>query len=673
MTVALIIKAEGSGFRRAVAWASRLSRSRGVELIIAVRQLGSEKAGVTHGEVVEETDSDDPVMAKVRDALQAAGPGAPRFDSGTLEPGIRPSSAGDPGSSLHLGSPHLWRLTGDVSASAIIAMLKDHGVELLILARDDAPRSDRPQDALTVDLLQRATSATMILRIGAGDAQPADAASEVSKKAPHILVPVDLDPVSFHALRVALDITRGEGSRVTALLALEEAAEDPKRDASGPFNGDPIAVGERVLSRVIDALPAKDRARVRARVVQGPSPRAVIQQEGADADLILCGGHRVRWRQGRMRGSVSSFLLDQGEGPTVAVLRPPVAATYRLALWFGARLRATIPQMERDARVELVQRIQSSSTWNFDFIALVCLSTLIATFGLIQNSAAVVIGAMLVAPLMTPLVGAGLALVQSNPQLIRGAARTLVLGFLLAFALAAITGLLVPGLTITDQIAARARPGVLDLLVAGLSGIAAAYAMTRKELSAALPGVAIAAALVPPISCAGIGLAAGEYWVTAGALLLFVSNIVAIVLGSTWSLWLTGVRVAHAHGTAGLWIFNVLVPLVAVTVMLGSPMTARWIANGDANGDALASELEAPIRRELEATPGAEFGALRVIVEAEQIQVEVCIDATSLPEATFAARLREIAVEHSKDVRPVVIRLIPRIVIEAGPTGDAKK
>ena len=76
-----------------------------------------------------------------------------------------------------------------------------------------------------------------------------------------------------------------------------------------------------------------------------------------------------------------------------------------------------VPQIDREHRVALVDRIQSSSRWDFDFFVLMALSTTIAAVGLIQNSSAVVIGAMLVAPLMTPLLGLGLALVQGNPVL----------------------------------------------------------------------------------------------------------------------------------------------------------------------------------------------------------------------------------------------------------------
>ena len=146
---------------------------------------------------------------------------------------------------------------------------------------------------------------------------------------------------------------------------------------------------------------------------------------------------------------------------------------------------------------------------HFDFFALMFLATTIAGLGLIQNSTAVVVGAMLVAPLMTPIVGVGLGLVQGNIVLVRYAAQSIAWGAGLALVVGLSLGLLLPLPELTTELAARGGPSLLDLGVAVLSGCAGAYAMSRPNLSAALPGVAIAAALVPPLASLGIVLANG--------------------------------------------------------------------------------------------------------------------------------------------------------------------
>jgi uncharacterized hydrophobic protein (TIGR00271 family) len=199
------------------------------------------------------------------------------------------------------------------------------------------------------------------------------------------------------------------------------------------------------------------------------------------------------------------------------------------------------------------------------------LSTTIAAVGLIQNSAAVVIGAMLVAPLMTPLLGLGLALVQGNPVLARISVRAIGLGLFVALSVGAAVGLATPGFVEpTREMLGRGGPGVLDLIVAFASGLAAAYASARPGLLAALPGVAIAAALVPPIATSGLALSLGDFYLAFNALLLFVINMVIIVLASTVSLWAVGLRNIKRISRWRMVIGGaVLVASLVLTVSLG--------------------------------------------------------------------------------------------------------
>ena len=192
-------------------------------------------------------------------------------------------------------------------------------------------------------------------------------------------------------------------------------------------------------------------------------------------------------------------------------------------------LRLRVPQLTREDRIAVFEKLQNSSRWNFDFMALICLSTAIAALGLIVNSTAVVIGAMLVAPLMTPILGSGLALVQGNAPLVLDCVRSILLGFLFALVIGAAVGftaLLFPGYgQLTPELAARGRPGAPDMLIALFSGIAASYCIARPNLASALAGVAIAAALVPPIATTGISLAWGNFMNATGSALLFGINV----------------------------------------------------------------------------------------------------------------------------------------------------
>lgn len=170
------------------------------------------------------------------------------------------------------------------------------------------------------------------------------------------------------------------------------------------------------------------------------------------------------------------------------------------------------------------------------FAVLIVLSTMIASFGLLADSVAVVIGAMLVAPLMTPILGTSVSLVLTEPARLVASLRTVLggalgavsVGFLISFlAAGAVSEANLPG-----EILGRTNPGLLDLGVAVSAGLAAGYLMVDRKAAASAAGVAIAVALVPPLATVGICLELGYWEGSAGALLLFGTNLVAIVLSA---------------------------------------------------------------------------------------------------------------------------------------------
>lgn len=159
---------------------------------------------------------------------------------------------------------------------------------------------------------------------------------------------------------------------------------------------------------------------------------------------------------------------------------------------------------------------------------MVCLSTIIAAYGLLSNSTAVVIGAMLVAPLMGPIFGIALGLSIGDNRLLREATSSELLGVLLSVGLAALIGIATLQPDLGPEIIARTRPTIYDVLIALASGLAGAYAIADERISPALPGVAIATALVPPLATCGICLSAGFWDGARGAMLLFLVNLLAI-------------------------------------------------------------------------------------------------------------------------------------------------
>jgi len=165
------------------------------------------------------------------------------------------------------------------------------------------------------------------------------------------------------------------------------------------------------------------------------------------------------------------------------------------------------------------------------FNALMALSVAIATLGIIADSTPVVIGAMLVAPLMSPVLGVSAAVVMGWPGRVMRQSIMLILGATLAVGLAAAISQVVPGSMdpLPRELIARTSPNLLDLGIALAAGAAGAYGLARRQASDALPGVAVAVALVPPLAVVGMALQLAEWQLALGAFFLFLVNVVGIV------------------------------------------------------------------------------------------------------------------------------------------------
>lgn len=174
-------------------------------------------------------------------------------------------------------------------------------------------------------------------------------------------------------------------------------------------------------------------------------------------------------------------------------------------------------------------RAKQSSFWT-----MLLLSGVIATAGVLGDSTATVIGAMIIAPLSTPIMGTALGIVKRENL---SGLRFVLLGSLLVIALGAATTLITPGspdLLANSQITGRTSPGLLDLTAALATGLAGAIGMSRRDVAAVMPGVAIAISLVPPLAVVGICLGEGNVIFAAGAMLLFLSNVIAMIIGGTF-------------------------------------------------------------------------------------------------------------------------------------------
>lgn len=193
------------------------------------------------------------------------------------------------------------------------------------------------------------------------------------------------------------------------------------------------------------------------------------------------------------------------------------------------RFRA-LPDKDKAA---LIRKLVENGTPDFDYFYLIGLSTLMATLGLLLDSSSVVIGSMLIAPLMYPILGVALGLVMMSKDisLLERALRTLFKSLGVGLGLAVLAAFLFGDTAMysSSEVMARTSPSYLDLLVAVIAGAAVAYMMARPEWDAALPGVAIAVALVPPLATVGVGIAALSATIIKGAAMLLLLNLFGII------------------------------------------------------------------------------------------------------------------------------------------------
>ncbi|MCK5945209.1 MAG: DUF389 domain-containing protein, partial [Planctomycetes bacterium] len=371
-----------------------------------------------------------------------------------------------------------------------------------LVARVRAARLD-DVDGVVAAVQQALADLLVVLLPSVDGKQPrvARLGSELLPRISCAVAVVDLGDQRWPLRHLMVAASRGAHPRMALRFAQTLCRGAPVGSSAGPSDGDGCrltgayvepdigsdarSVGRHVLERVLArAFDDDERDAVARRVVVASSVEAGLQKaaEVVEPDAIVLGLPAPGLLGPRFFGMVPARLCRRVEVPVV-IVRQALPLGNRLRRALEQLLQRVVPQVERDVRVQMAARVQSSSAWNFDFVALISLSTLIAALGLLLNSAAVIIGAMLIAPLMTPILGVGLALAQGNVLLIKLAMRTIAYGVFTSVALAALVGGLnhaaVGEAVRTPEMLARGWPGLIDLFVAFVSGLAAAYANSR--------------------------------------------------------------------------------------------------------------------------------------------------------------------------------------------------
>ncbi len=225
----------------------------------------------------------------------------------------------------------------------------------------------------------------------------------------------------------------------------------------------------------------------------------------------------------------------------------------------------------RRYKLELIQveqlktELLEESTPNLTYLILIVSSCAIATFGLLTNSAAVIIGAMIIAPLMLPIRGLAFGALAGNVRLFRLGLIAVVIGTLLAVAIASSLGLLVGISDFGSEVLSRSKPTLLDLGIAVVAGVISGYAKLQPKISTSLAGTAIAVALMPPVCVIGLGLSQANWALSQGATLLYLTNLLGITLACMLTFLAIGYSPLKTARTPLIWALTLtgalLIPL----------------------------------------------------------------------------------------------------------------
>ena len=228
----------------------------------------------------------------------------------------------------------------------------------------------------------------------------------------------------------------------------------------------------------------------------------------------------------------------------------------------------------------VIAKVAGESDTSPRYIFMIMMSAGIAILGMLLSSPAVVIGAMLLSPLMSPIIGAGFALASGKVKWLKISIRALAIGTIAAVLFTALIVLVSPLQTVTPEIAARTQPNLFDLLVALFSSLAGSYALIRGR-EGTIVGVAIATALMPPLAAVGYGLATANWTVFGGALALYITNFLTIALSATIMARLYGFRTDLSARQGWFQNVGIFVVFIALAIPLGfSLRTIAWEANG---------------------------------------------------------------------------------------------
>jgi len=479
-----------------------------------------------------------------------------------------------------------------------------------------------------------------------------------------ILVPAAGGPNAPRAIELAVHLAREYGATVTPLYAAPlHPREEDRRQGLQRLQATIEFMRSIFSGEVKPDHDGLDGILTEGKIASGPSVTATIAEASQSYDLIIMGASEEGIVDRFLFGDIPEQVSLQAHTPVMIVRRfEGLPRLWLHRLW--ASLFGALPQLDEEEQITIYRATHRSARPDIDFFVMIALSALITTFGLVLNNLTVVIGAMLVAPLFSPILATSLAVVDGNVRLLWLAVESTLKGLALMIAIAILLTLIIPYQPLTEALRLFSEPSLIDLLIALGAGAAGAYAASRKDVSSALPGVAISVSLEPPLATVGISLASGELLAAGGAALLFLTNLVAIILAGALVFFLLGFRPGSAsretHLRRGL-----LVTLVSFTI-IAVPLLFFFVQS--VQNSRMRSTIEATISASLEEIQGVDLVSpdeIRFATEGDVVQVTVPVYVQHEIPSGLAAQLS--AEVNAAVARPVHLRLVPLFVVSSPP------
>ncbi len=455
-----------------------------------------------------------------------------------------------------------------------------------------------------------------------------------------VLVPNISENHSAAALNLAQKISI-QGDQAQEIVSLQVV--------SGKLNEKNENLAYKQINHTLSKL--QDPTSIQRQITAASTSKEAILAQVDEYDLLLMGLSDEGFLAPTLFGGLAVDVARNVSIPVLLIAGKEKFWGYLLRR-FWDQLTDFIPSLTSPQQTTVGSSMTINAKSSIDFHVLTSLATAIAFLGLIQNSAAVIIGAMLVAPLMNPILAMAFGIVRGRFKMLREASNTTLNGVIISITISLLITLilLVMGFPIspTTEILARTEPNFLDLLVALASGAVAAYAVSRSEVAGALPGVAIAAALVPPLAVVGYGLGTVQFSIASGSLLLFLTNLAAIVFAAAIVFLLLGFRPPSRIGRDeqarfGLRISLISLLIIAIPLIITSAGSSRQ-ANRDATIVSIVQGQWAPSQ--------ADVTNIVILDEDDDVLVNVTIlDYTgSVTEESLAMLQSKIAQEIDEEV-----------------------